>query len=131
MEAVERRSGPEEQQGGERAAEKFLLRAGLHLLARGFRCRAGEIDLVLRDEDTLVFVEVKTRRPSSCGTPAEAVDRRKRRKLIRAAAFYLSGLRGRLPPCRFDVVEIVSRSSTKISAMRAVYQPWEVVSELT
>jgi putative endonuclease len=93
---------------GERAAETFLLRAGLRLLARGFRCRAGEIDLVLRDGDTLVFVEVKTRRPSRFGRPADAVDRRKRRKLVRAASFYLAGLRGRLPPCRFDVVEVVS-----------------------
>jgi putative endonuclease len=91
---------------GERAAEAALTRAGLTILARRFRCRRGEIDLVARDGPVLVFVEVKRRAEDSHGTPAESVDARKRGRLAGAAAVWLSRTQPPHPPCRFDVVEV-------------------------
>jgi len=92
------------------AAEDFALqyleRRGLTLVARNVRCRSGELDLILRDGEQLVFVEVRSRRYSQFGTPAESVTRAKQQRLLRAAAFYLQRQRLDLP-CRFDVVAIL------------------------
>ncbi len=92
---------------GEAAAERALAGAGLSILARRFRCRAGEIDLVARDGPVVVFVEVKTRRGTGFGRPADAVTARKRLHMVRAARVFLSTLGGDAPPCRFDVVEVL------------------------
>jgi putative endonuclease len=91
---------------GERLAASYLRRRGLRILARNFSTPRGEIDLIARDRDTLVFVEVKTRRQ---GTPAEAVDLEKQRRLTLAALSFLKlhRLLNRNVPCRFDVVAIV------------------------
>ena len=91
---------------GERAAEAALTAAGLTILARRFRCRRGEIDLVAWDGPVLVFVEVKRRAGDAYGTPAESVHAGKRERLARAAAVWLSRTRPPHPPCRFDVVEV-------------------------
>jgi putative endonuclease len=88
-------------------ALEHLERRGLRRVARNYRCRAGEIDLVMRDGDTLVFVEVRYRRRPHFGGAVESVDTRKQRRLIRAAAHYLASHRcGEPPPCRFDVVAV-------------------------
>ena len=91
----------------EEQAAAFLEKQGLLVIEKNFRCKSGEIDLIARDGRYLVFVEVKYRRPLRCGTPAEAVDARKRRKIVQAAALYAQeeGLAdGRL---RFDIIEIL------------------------
>lgn len=75
---------------GERAAEIALARAGLRVIARNERTRFGEIDLVCRDRDGYVFVEVKTRRAGSFVAAAEAVDRRKLGRLARLGAGWLA-----------------------------------------
>jgi len=93
---------------GEDAAERLLTRAGLRVVERNFRCRAGEIDLVCLHGDTVVFVEVKTRALGSLGSGADAVDGRKRGKLVRAACEFLSGREWWERPCRFDVVSVVA-----------------------
>jgi len=96
--------------GAEEAAARFLEARGMRIVGRAFRTRAGEIDLVARDGDVLVFVEVKARASLSWGRPAEAVGWRKRARMERAARFYL--MRHALhpePPCRFDVVEVLAR----------------------
>lgn len=82
-----------------------LARQGLRVVARNYRCRGGEIDLVMRDGDCLVFVEVRFRRRADFGGALSSVDRRKQQRLILAARHYLasSGWSG---PCRFDVVGI-------------------------
>jgi putative endonuclease len=91
---------------GERAAEKYLRRKGYDIVARGMRWRGGELDLVAVDEKTVVFVEVKTRRSGQLGSPAEAVDVRKQRRITRAALYYLKR-HGLLEyRSRFDVVGV-------------------------
>ncbi|MCB1775810.1 MAG: YraN family protein [Candidatus Competibacteraceae bacterium] len=86
-------------------ALRYLQEQGLILVTRNFRCRAGELDLIMRDGEYLVFVEVRSRRYVRYGTPAESVTRTKQKKLLRTAALYLQ--RHRLdPPCRFDVAAV-------------------------
>ena len=84
----------------------YLEARGLTLVTRNFRCRTGELDLIMRDGEQLVFVEVRSRRDSRYGTPAESVTRTKQQRLLRAAALYLQRQRLDLP-CRFDVVAIL------------------------
>lgn len=91
----------------ERLAGAYLETQGYQILEYNFRCREGEIDIVARDGRTLVFVEVKYRTDGRSGSPMEAVDARKQRKISRTAIFYL--LRhgyGEAYPCRFDVVAV-------------------------
>ncbi len=89
---------------GERAAARFLRRKGMRVITRGYRTRYGEIDLIARDGDILVFVEVKSRRQ---GVPAEAVTFEKQRRITLAALHFLRkhdllDLRS-----RFDIVAVV------------------------
>jgi putative endonuclease len=92
-------------QDAERQAEAFLESRGLSRVARNWRCRFGEIDLVMRDGATLVFVEVRLRSRSDFGGAAASVTAAKQKKLLAAARQYLSSLRA-TPPCRFDVVAL-------------------------
>lgn len=91
---------------GEETAVRELERRGYEILARRYRTRHGEIDIVARDGDTIVFVEVKVRVTAEFGTAAEAVTAAKQRRLGAMATDYLA--RSRVPacPCRFDVVAI-------------------------
>jgi putative endonuclease len=92
---------------GEQAARKFCRRAGLKFLAANFRSERGEIDLVFRDADCLVFVEVKTRSSEEWTRPAAAVDARKRRLLSQTALDYLRALKHPAVKLRFDIVEVL------------------------
>jgi len=83
----------------------FLQRQGLRLIDRNYRCRRGEVDLIMLDSDTLVFVEVRYRQSSRFGTAVETVGTRKQASLSAAASHYLAHCR-KQPPCRFDVVGI-------------------------
>lgn len=90
----------------ESAAQAVLVRAGLVPVAANVNFRCGELDLVMRDGATLVFVEVRYRRDARYGGGAASVDARKRARIARAAGVYLSRWRGGpQPACRFDVVE--------------------------
>lgn len=93
---------------GEDAAADLLLKKGFRLLARNWRIRSGELDLVAMDGSTLVFVEVKARRSSEFTDPALGVDRRKQRQLRRLAEAFLALERPGCIACRFDVVSIVA-----------------------
>lgn len=89
----------------ERRARACLEGHGLVTLAMNYRCRAGELDLVMDDGGTVVFVEVRMRTHRTWGGAAESVDRRKQRRIAAAAQHYLQHhFPGREPPCRFDVV---------------------------
>jgi putative endonuclease len=92
---------------GEQAAALYLQRRGMKILARNLRTPVGEIDLVARHRRILAFVEVKTRRSSSCGSPAEAVGPRKQRQIVQAAKWYLNDNRRHNLQPRFDVIAIV------------------------
>jgi putative endonuclease len=91
---------------GERAAEKHLKRHGYRIVARNFRAAGAEIDLVALDGDTLVFVEVKTRRSRSAGGPEEAVDERKQTRMRRAAEAFAVRYRAGEIEMRFDIVAV-------------------------
>ena len=89
----------------EAMAAAFLEGRGLTIVARNYRCRMGEIDLVARDGGTTVFVEVRRRASSAFGGAAASITSKKRTKLIMAARHYLSRLR-EVPQCRFDALLI-------------------------
>lgn len=92
---------------GEEAAARYLQDRGMTIVERNLRTPVGEIDLVVRNRRVLAFVEVKTRRGTGFGSPAEAVGPRKQRQIALAAKWYLNDNPGvRLQP-RFDVVAII------------------------
>jgi putative endonuclease len=92
---------------GELEAKKHLQKLGLKFLTANFRSERGEIDLVFRDDDCLVFVEVKTRSSEEWTRPAAAVDARKKRLLSQTALDYLQRLRNPAVKFRFDIVEVL------------------------
>jgi putative endonuclease len=92
---------------GERAARKHLQGLGLKFLTANFRTKRGEIDLVFRDNDCLVFAEVKTRSSEDWTRPAAAVDARKKRLLSLTAFDYLRLLKNPEVKIRFDIVEVL------------------------
>lgn len=94
-------------QSGERAAEKLLRGRGLKTLARRFSTPAGELDLVMQDGQTIVFVEVKTQRDAIWQDPEQRVDATKQRRLIRAAKWYVVANHLEERPLRFDVVTVI------------------------
>jgi putative endonuclease len=91
---------------GEDLACGELERRGYAIVARRYRRRSGELDIIARDGDTIVFVEVKSRRGQAFGHAAEAVDFRKRRRIAQLAKGYLIRQRLTGRPCRFDVVSV-------------------------
>lgn len=97
-------------QMGEDEAARHLIAKGLTVLERNVRLRAGEIDIVARDGDEIVFVEVRSRRTRTMGTALESVDARKQRKLIQLARIYLAARGLHDAPSRFDVVAITWES---------------------
>ena len=100
------RPTPAQAAGGdaEDAAAAFLVSRGLSILARNYRTRLGEIDLIARDGEYLVFVEVRLRQGHEAyGGALASITERKRRRIVAAARQYLMRL-ARMPPCRFDVI---------------------------
>jgi putative endonuclease len=91
---------------GERVAERYLKKKGYTLVERNYRCRGGEVDLIVLDRRVIVFVEVKTRTDHGFGNPLEAVEPRKQRRMIHAARFFLHEKRLHQRDARFDVVGI-------------------------
>lgn len=94
---------------GEDEALKVLKRSGYRILERNYRCRYGEVDLIARDGDTIVFVEVKTRGSDRFGPPQQSVDLRKQRHIISVSNTYLAHYNLTDRPVRFDVVSIEVR----------------------
>jgi putative endonuclease len=92
---------------GEQAAKGFLQKKGLKFLTANFRTDRGEIDLIFREDDCLVFVEVKTRSKGGWTRPAKAVNAHKRLRLTRCAFDYLRLIKNPPVKIRFDVVEVL------------------------
>lgn len=107
----------------ERQAARALEAAGLRVVARNVRLTGGEIDLVCRERDTWVFVEVKARRPGWDAAPAAAVSWGKQRRLVRLAQHYLKWRGLRDVRCRFDVVEVTDdgRGPAAIRHLRGAF----------
>lgn len=97
---------------GERAAKKQLKRLGLKFLTANFRSPRGEIDLIFREGDCLVFVEVKARSSEDWARPAAAVNKERRQRLTRAALDYLRLLHNPPVKVRFDIVEVLLQDSS-------------------
>ena len=91
---------------GERVAERFLQQKGYKVVERNYRCPLGELDLIVLDRRVVVFVEVKTRTGHGFGSPLEAVEFRKQRKMIQAAQFFLAEKKLQQRDARFDVVGV-------------------------
>jgi putative endonuclease len=108
---------------GERIAVAFLTDAGLRVLDRNWRCRDGELDIVARDGDALVFCEVKTRRGIGYGQPVEAVGRVKQRRLRTLAQRWLAAHDEHAPELRFDVVGVLVRPARPavVTHLRAAF----------
>ena len=97
-------------QSAEKRAERYLASHGLMLVARNWHCRFGEIDLIMQDGLTTVFIEVRLRSRNDFGGAAASVTPAKQKKLLAAARQYLATLRT-LPPCRFDVVALTGEAA--------------------
>lgn len=111
-----------EKKDGRRAEELaavYLERAGMKILARNFRCRYGEIDIICQDREYLVFLEVKARSSDACGYPGEALTDWKKKRICQTARFYCAKhYIGINQPIRFDVVEILG---TQIRHMKNAF----------
>lgn len=107
---------------GERVAERHLVDDGLEVLDRNWRCSAGEIDLVLRDGDTLVFCEVKTRSGTAYGHPLEAVDSTKTERLTRLAVAWIERHDVVAQEVRFDMVSVLRspRGAAEVEHVRGL-----------
>ena len=90
---------------GEVIAVRFLKKNGYRIIQKNYRTPIGEIDIIARDGDTLVFIEVKTRESIRYGLPFESINNKKRQKIMNVATLYLKRFKD-IPPCRFDVVSI-------------------------
>lgn len=106
---------------GERLACRYLLSQGLVLLDRNWRTRAGELDVVARDGADVVFVEVKTRRSTRYGRPAEAVVPRKVRRLRTLARLWLAANDVRCERVRFDVVSVLLGRTVAVQHLRGAF----------
>jgi putative endonuclease len=98
----------DKQRTGDAAEEQaliYLQKAGLQLVQRSFLCKGGEIDLIMRDQQYLVFVEVRKRKNAQFGGALASITASKQKRLVHAAQVYLKSVKP-LPPCRFDVVAI-------------------------
>jgi putative endonuclease len=100
---------------GEDLACEELQRLGYAILDRRFRTRCGELDIVARDGNVIVFVEVKARSSGNFGAPGESVTWKKRQQLGRMAASYLFVKHLHGAPCRFDVVAVTKNSSDELT----------------
>jgi putative endonuclease len=116
-------------QSGEAAAARYLRRSGCKILARGDRFGPGELDLVVLDRDTIVFVEVKTRESHAAGLPSEAVDQNKQRRLTQLAVNFLKryGLLER--PARFDVIAVTWPAGRRRPTIEHIKNAFEAVGK--
>lgn len=105
----------------EQTAARYLQQQGLKLLAQNYRCRAGEIDLIMQDGAVRVFVEVRLRSNPAFGGAAASIDRPKQQRIIRTAQHYLASLPV-LPPCRFDVVLLVEPQDPKLVWLKNAFE---------
>ena len=107
---------------GENIASDFLRNKGFSIIRKNYRTVFGEIDIIAKDKDVIVFVEVKTRADNSFGHPFEAVDRKKREKIRKVALSFMKTLKKEFPS-RFDVISITrDRDGTRIEHIQDAFE---------
>ena len=100
---------------GEKQSENFLLRKGFRFITRNFRCKPGEIDLIMSDDTgAIVFVEVKTRKSESLANAQDAVNIEKRKRLVYASRYFVRKYKIKDRPLRFDVMAVVLPEKGKV-----------------
>ena len=105
---------------GEKLAQSFLKKHGYRILETNYRCRRGEIDIIARQRDFLVFIEVRSKKSLDFGTPEESITPAKKRR-IRAAAFHYLQTHAKLPPqWRIDFVAIELDSAGKLTRAEVI-----------
>lgn len=109
----------------ERKAANFLISKGYNLVEANYTCRFGEIDLIVKDDRYIVFVEVKMRNDKSIARPKEFVDYKKQQRIISTAKLYLSTNPTELQP-RFDVVEVFSKND-RIKSVKHLENAFDLV----
>lgn len=107
---------------GETIAEAFLKNNGYRIVETNYRCPFGEIDIIARDQEELVFIEVKTRKSKALGYPEQAVDRKKQKKMSQLALWYLQYKNMNDVKARFDVVAVImSKSEPEIRLIQNAF----------
>jgi len=107
----------------EEVARIYLEQRGLRLVGQNYRCRQGEIDLIMQDGETLAFIEVRYRKTTGFGSPAESVTPSKQRRIIMTANHYLqSKSSANIPACRFDMLAIVGKEQQNIDWIKDAFQ---------
>ena len=106
---------------GEAAAKGYLAALGYDILETRYRCDGGEIDIIAKDGEYLVFVEVKYRRQVNFGSPAAAVTASKQRAMATAAWFYLAKNNLADASCRFDIIEVFGRENLDINHIKDAF----------
>lgn len=114
---------------GEDCAAQFLESAGYTIVARNFRIRSAEIDIIAQRNDVLAFIEVKARSSIRHGLPSEAVTRRKQKKIIAAAGVFLQDEKFCDCACRFDVVEVYLNGE-RVEEINHIENAFEVTQEI-
>ena len=99
---------------GEKRAVKYLKSIGYEIIETNFTTDIGEIDIIAKDKDYIVFIEVKTRSGIAFGNPSEAVNQKKREKYKKLATLYLLKTQSDNANCRFDVIEVIKRNINHI-----------------
>lgn len=94
---------------GEDIVAKYLEQIGYEILQRNFECKIGEIDIIAKDKDEIVFIEVKTRASALYGLPKDAVDQTKKKHIYRSAEFYIYIKHLENQPVRIDVIEVYKK----------------------
>ena len=109
---------------GEEQGCRYLMDHGYRIVYRNYRCPIGEIDIIASGEGQLIFAEVKTRRSTSFGTPAEAVNLKKQAKYHKTALFFLNDKGWKNASCRFDILEVIVHpdKSFRINHIPDAYQ---------
>ena len=105
---------------GEEIGTQYLINNGYKLIIRNFRCRQGEVDIIAKDKDEIVFIEVKTRRNTNYGYPIDAVDKRKQKHILNASKYYVYKNKLEKRKIRFDVIEIYKKDKFYINHIKNI-----------
>ena len=106
---------------GESIAVEYLKKKAYKIIERNFRCPFGEIDIIAKENNTIVFVEVKSRKSKDFALPEQAVDRNKQKNIIKVAQYFLNKNNLRNVPCRFDIVSFIENES-EIKLIRNAFE---------